>query len=322
MSRLTGLVGAAETLLQEMGSSAWRMQTLEREAASRKHLLAEQAKQQASLAESLSHAANSLERSQITTELHAKETRANTLRAEETQSRESIAEAIQLFASEREDYLRVVKALKDAIDEADKERGTATDQAKTAMSPAGRSRGERGSDQIGSTELFRNKLREFVKTIRSEKIPIDPDKTIYWIEATLNGKSRKVMMADLGVQEIRLSARMASEVGARPAPGDQAVDIATIDGRTISARPARLETIQVGPFTQREVDCVVLPESAGDVPSVLGSGFFKHFSTTIDTDGGAIALTQVQVKPILHASKAAAARSASSSKTKKAAPSN
>ena len=69
MSRLTGLVGVAEMLLQEMGYSAGRMQTLEREAASRRHLLAEQAKQQASLDEKLLHANDSPERSPVTTQL-------------------------------------------------------------------------------------------------------------------------------------------------------------------------------------------------------------------------------------------------------------
>jgi Aspartyl protease len=320
LSRLTGLVGVADMLVQNMGLSAGRIQTLEREAASRKHLLSEQAKQQAILGERLRHASDCSERSQIAAQLHAKDSRGDKLLEEGAQSRELLGEAIHLLASEREDYLRIVNALKDAIDEADRERVTTANDARTKKSTKGaRSGGERRADQVGSTDAFKIRLREYEKTIHSERVAVDADKTIHWVETTLNGKSRRLMIGR-GIEEIRLSARLASDVGAHPAPGDPAVDIATVDGRTIPARPARLETVQVGPFTRRDVDCLVLPESAGDVPSVLGGEFFNEFSTRIDADAGAIVLTQVQVKPILHSSRAATAKSASSSKSRKTAP--
>jgi Aspartyl protease len=320
MSRLTGLVGVAEMLLQEMGSSAGRMQTLEREAATRRHLLAEHAKQHTKPAESPLHATDSSERNQVATQQHANDGRGDALRAEEARFRESVGEVIQQFAAQREDYLRIVKGLTDAIDEADKERRTATNDAQTKKSIGGRSGGDQGSVQVASTEPFKSKLREFEKTIHTEAVPIDADKTIDWVDATLNGKSRNQMMVDLGVNEIRLSARLASEIGASPIPGELAVDIATIDGRNIQARLARLETVQVGPFTHHDVDCVVLPDSAGDFPPVLGSGFFDQFSTRIDADRGAILLTQVQVKPNFHPSKASSAKSAASSKNRKSGP--
>ena len=293
MNRLTGLVSVAETLLQEMGTSAGRIQTLEREVASRRHLLGEHAKQHTKPAESPAHATDSSVRNQVATQPQAKDSRGDALRAEEAHFRKSVGEVIQLFAAQRQDYLRIVKGLTDAIDEADKERRTVANDAQTKKSIGGRSGGDRGSVQVTSTEPFKSKLREFEKTIHTEEVPIDADKTIDWVDATLNGKSRNQMMVNLGVNEIRLSARLASEIGASPIPGEQAVDIATIDGRIIQARLARLETVQVGPFTHRDVDCVVLPDSAGDFPPVLGSGFFDQFSTKIDADRGAIVLTQV-----------------------------
>jgi hypothetical protein len=306
--------------LQEMGYSAGRMQTLEREAATRRHLLAEHVQQHTTPAESPMRATDSSEQNQVATQPQAKDSRGDALRAEEAHFRESAGEVIQLFAAQRQDYLRIVKALADAIDEADKARRTVTNDAQTKKSIGGRSGGDRGSSQVVSTEPFKSKLREFEKTIHAEKIPIDADKTIDWVDAALNGKSRNQMIVDLGVNEIRLSARLASAIGARPIPGEQAVDIATIDGRIIHARLTRLETVQVGPLTHHDVDCVVLPDSVGDFPPVLGSGFFNQFSTTIDADLGAIVLTQVQVKPNFHASKSSLAKSAVTSKNKKTGP--
>jgi Aspartyl protease len=293
IARLSGLVGAADTLVQEIGVNAGRMQTLEREAASRTHLLAEQSKQRTILAERLRQASDSSERGRIGTELRAKETRAGALLTEGSHSRESLAEVIQSLASQREDYLRIVKALKDAIDDADHERGTASTDSTTKNATKAPSGDERRLDPIGTMEPFKVRLREFEKTIHSEHVAIDADKTIRWIDATLNGKSLKLMI-DLGVKEIRLSAPAASAVGAHPADGYPAVDIVTVDGRTIPARPGRLETIQVGPFTRHNVDCLVLAESAGECPSVLGGEFFDQFSTRIDADAGAVVLTQVQ----------------------------
>ena len=195
-----------------------------------------------------------------------------------------------------------------------------TDSAQTKKSIGGRSGGDRGPYQVASTEPFKSKLREFEKTIHAERVPVDADKTVDWVDARLNGKLRNQMMVDLGVNEIRMSARLASEIGASPIPGETAVDIATIDGRIIQARLARLETVQVGPFTRHDVDCLVLPESSGDFPPVLGSGFFDQFSTRIDADLGAIVLTQVQVKPNFHASKSSSAKSAVTSKNRKTGP--
>jgi hypothetical protein len=62
------------------------MQTLEREAASRTHLLAEQSKQRTILAERLRQASDSSERGRIATELRAKEARAGALLTEGSHS--------------------------------------------------------------------------------------------------------------------------------------------------------------------------------------------------------------------------------------------
>ena len=107
MNRLTGLVAVAETLLQEMGLSAGRTQTLEREAASRGRLLAKDKEQLDSLSETLRLATDSSRRNQLSAQLHAKQSSAEKLRAESKEIRESLAELRQRLASEREEYLRI-----------------------------------------------------------------------------------------------------------------------------------------------------------------------------------------------------------------------
>jgi hypothetical protein len=307
-NRLAGLLGLAETLVQELGTSAGRIQTLEREAASRRHLLAERARQHNKLSEDLRQAGTSSQKSQLKAQLHAIDSRAETLRGERKTNRESLGKAHQLVASERKDYLRIVKALKDSIDEVDQEQRLAAIAAKPSEPDKRRPAAGRNANVVALTEPFKIKLREFEKAIRSEQVPIDVDKTIAWIEANLNGKARKLMMIDMSIPEIRLSASLASEVGAQRIVDDPAVEITTMGGRTMRASQGRLDNMTVGPFTLYEVDCLILPESAGNVPSILGGDFFNRFSTKIDADLGAILLTEVQVKPIHSSSKTSAAK--------------
>jgi hypothetical protein len=66
---------------------------------------------------------------------------------------------IQSLASERDDYLRIVKALKDAIDDADHERGTANTDSTTKKATKAPSGDERRSDPIGTMEPFKVRLR-------------------------------------------------------------------------------------------------------------------------------------------------------------------
>jgi gag-polyprotein putative aspartyl protease len=308
-NRLAGLVGLAEILSQELGTNAGRIQTLEREAASRRHLLAEQAKQHDKLSEDVRKGGGtSSQKSQLKAQLHAIDSRAETLRGERKTNRESLGKAHQLVASERNDYLRIVKALKDSIDEVDQEQRLAAIVAKPSEPDKRRPAAGRNANVVALTEPFKIKLREFEKAIRSEQVPIDVDKTIAWIEANLNGKPRKLMMIDVRIPEIRLSASLASDVGAQRIVDDPAVEITTMGGRTMRAIQGRLDNMTVGPFTLYDVACLILPESAGDVPSILGGDFFNRFSTKIDADLGKIILTELQVKPIHSSSKTASAK--------------
>ena len=183
-----------------------------------------------------------------------------------------------------------------------------------------RSRGERKLVPIDAIEAFKKRLREFEKVIHSDSVVVDTDKTIRWIEVSLNGKPHKPMIIDRGIPEIRLSARLASEAGVSADPGEPVADMTTIDGRKMPARWGRLETITVGPVTYHDVKCLVLSAQAGDVPSTLGGEFFNRLSTRIDADAGIIVLTQVQVKPIHQAVKGATTKATGSSRSKKTAP--
>ena len=89
LSRLTGLVGVADMLVQEHGAECRANPDARARSRFAKAPACRKAKQQASLAERLRHATDSSERSQIATQLHAKESRDKHSLTEGAQSRES-----------------------------------------------------------------------------------------------------------------------------------------------------------------------------------------------------------------------------------------
>jgi clan AA aspartic protease (TIGR02281 family) len=152
-------------------------------------------------------------------------------------------------------------------------------------------------------------------------VSVDLDRSILWIDATLNGKPGYTMIVDPSAAAVRLSARVAAEIGVRPAPGDgEALVEIALTGRTVMALRARLESVLVGSVTASDVECVVLPEAFGETPSLLGGSFLQRFATRTDADAGTLVLTHVVVKPSSRAAKAGASKSAGSPKANRPAP--
>jgi predicted aspartyl protease len=141
-------------------------------------------------------------------------------------------------------------------------------------------------------------------------VPLDRDRTLLWVEATLNAKPGTALIVDPGIDEVRLPARLAAEVGVQPSEGgeESLVVIPLEGGRTVRAWRARLASVQLGPVSAADVECLVLPAEYGAAPALLGNSFLKRFTTHIDADAGALLLSHVQSKLPSRASKPATAK--------------
>ncbi len=216
---------------------------------------------------------------------------------------------LEQVVAARGDYLRVVATLREALDLAASQPEDPDDGLKTRQELLVFPPGEKGT-RMPTTEQVAGRLAEFEKAIRSERVPVDADKAILWVDATLDGKAGKTMVVDFDAEDVRLPARVAAEVGVRAADDEPAIEITTTGGRTILARRARIATVQVGPVTASDVECLVLPEGYGEAPALLGGSFLKRFATRFDPETGTLVLTQVQVKSIGRAARTATPRAA------------
>ena len=167
--------------------------------------------------------------------------RVEKLRTEEARARQSIREAFAHQAMVQERFLRLVSAFRMALDAgANRQEDLASD------SPARREILKRALGDkavpILSLDHVTRRLQELEKTIRTETVSVDMDRSILWVDATLNGKPGYTMVLDPSAADVRLSVRVAAEIGVRPAPGDDAEVVITLaGGRPVTVRRARLE---------------------------------------------------------------------------------
>jgi hypothetical protein len=284
MSLLTGLAGAAETLLQDLGVATRKLQALEHDAEFRDRMIAQ-------------------------TPRAENPARADKLRTEQVQARQAIREGDARLAATRDDYLRALGMLRAAIEAAKGARGNSGGDSPARREILGLALRDKAAVLLAPEHVAR-RLEELENTIRTDSVPLDRDRTLLWVDATLNGKPGYAMIVDPGAEDIRLSARIAAEAGVRPSEGaDESLVVIPLEGgRTVRARRARLASIQLGPVSASDVECLVLPEDFGEAPALLGGRFLKRFATRADADAGTLLLTQVQLKPASRASKAAATK--------------
>jgi hypothetical protein len=297
MSRLNGLAGAAETLLQDLGGATGKLQALEHDVEFRGRMI-----------EQTPRAENPA--------------KADKLRTEQVQARQAMREAYARLATTREDYLRALAMLGARLEPASGPREDSSGDSparREILSLALRDK----AAAILAPEHVARRLQELKKTIRDDSVPLDRDRTILWVDATLNGKPGYALVVDPDAEEVRISARVAAETGVRPSDdADESLVLIPLEGgRTVQARRARLASVQVGPVSSTDVECLVLPAEYGEAPAILGGSFLKRFATRTDADAGTLVLTQLQLKAASRASKGAATtKAAGAPKASRTAP--
>jgi hypothetical protein len=298
-SRLRGLVGAADLLLHELAVDAGRLAMIERDRNSRRKLLADQRLKRQKLSESLQKSgADRALAERTAADVRNATTRTDRLQSEQDQARISSREVLDQMAAEQDQFLRAVAAARDLIGETAKhDDGTDAGSRIRGGNPAPAS--SRGPSHDPSTQPYARRLTELEKVVRSEKVAVDVDKGLIWVDATIGGSRRLKVIVEPKAEGLRLAAATAIEAGIRPVDGEPAVAVEAADGRMLPARWARLDSLQVGPYVLHDVECLVLPPEFGITPTLLGRGLLERFSPKIDPNQGTMTLTQLNVKPLL-----------------------
>jgi clan AA aspartic protease (TIGR02281 family) len=150
--------------------------------------------------------------------------------------------------------------------------------------------------RLGPSPAFADelpKMRRLREQVISAPVPITVNGGTARVEVTLNGKVTQTMVVDSGASAVSISWRTAEQCGITPGPADPTVVSTLADGRQVKDKLMVLETVQVGPFVVRHVECLVSSESEGDTPALLGGSFLRHFVVRSDLAAGELHLTQI-----------------------------
>ncbi len=292
VSRLRGLVGAADLLLHDVAVAAGRLATIERERNSRRKLLADQLLEDRKPSE--------VPRKNGTAEIRNARIRTDRLLSEQDHARIVSREILDQLAADQDEFLRLIAAARGLIDEmARPDIGSDSGPGTRKSNPAPAS--HRRPSQDPSIQPYSRRLDDLEKIVRSERIAVDVDKGLIWIDATIEGSNRLKMIPEPRIEGLRLASATAIELGVRPIDAEPAVEVETLDGRMLPARRARLDSVQVGPYVLHDVECLVLPKEFGVSPPLLGGRLLGRLTPKVDTNLGTMTLTQLNVKPILRA---------------------
>jgi clan AA aspartic protease (TIGR02281 family) len=139
---------------------------------------------------------------------------------------------------------------------------------------------------IGPAEGFRfcaRKLAEFESLVAavSARVPIVQRGSLWYVDVELNGKKKLEMAIDTGAEDLCVSWKTAVEAGLDPDRG-RPTRMQVADGTTTLARTVKVPVVRVGDFTAANVECTVLPRTAGEATPLLGQAFLSAYHYQID----------------------------------------
>lgn len=102
------------------------------------------------------------------------------------------------------------------------------------------------------------------------------------IDGRIDGR-RLTFMVDTGASVVALTAGDASRLGIHPAQSEFIAEVRTANG-TVRGAPARLDIVQVGELTVRDVAAIVLPDEALS-DNLLGLSFLSRLRRFEYNDG-------------------------------------
>jgi len=200
-------------------------------------------------------------------------------------------------AERREKYMQYILDLRKSVDAvtakyAELGKDQEVTRAFEALSTASKSKHRLGPSKALSDAI--KQLQKSEGSVKSETIKLRRDNGVFHVTAMINGKVPAQMVFDTGAGLTTISAKLAGRLGLKPDPTDQKITLKTADGTEVGARLTRLKSVRVGKFTVNDVECAVMPESKGEVDSLLGQSFFKQFKVEFSHEAGTLALKKLE----------------------------
>ncbi len=205
------------------------------------------------------------------------------------------------IAAKRAELVRLVRELRLQADVLQERRDAllAEGEARDALEEINRASRKAHQAKLGTKpgwKLALQDLEAIERAIYTEKVPLTRDGERLKVDVRLNGKPASLVVDPAGGW-VKLPDHLAAELGVQPVPDARTVPLGLGDGRTIQARWGRIRTLQVGPFADEGVACLILPPGSGDGPPVLGGLSLNRVVAELDAESATLTLTRVNPPP-------------------------
>ncbi len=149
---------------------------------------------------------------------------------------------------------------------------------------------------LGPSRGFERMQEELIQSAEEYSagvVDLRKEGNILMIDVRINGNPIRSMILDTGASSISMPYTFAQDLGIRPDEATPQVQVQMADGKIVDAWRMTLESVQVGQFVVRDVECIVLPEELHAAPALLGNSFLSHFTFNVDPDRGKLLLSRI-----------------------------
>ena len=137
------------------------------------------------------------------------------------------------------------------------------------------------------THLANVKLLEKAEGgILTETIQLRSDNGVFWVDVTLNGKTTIPMVFDTGAGILSLGEADAAKAGLVPSPSDRTITLQVADGSSHEAKLMTLDSVRVGKFTVRNVECAVSSKEKSERAAAARRPLPEAFHLQDESGGG------------------------------------
>ena len=137
---------------------------------------------------------------------------------------------------------------------------------------------------LGPSPEFATALKDLTKwrsEVESEAIPLVDEHGVKKVNVLLNGEPYP-MIVDTGASAVTLPGELGDKLKLVPGKQDPEIELKLADGRTVTGHLMTLESVRVGRFTLKNVECVVLNKGLPDPATILGNTFLSHYVVKLD----------------------------------------
>ena len=234
----------------------------------------------------------------IAGELNAIKGQMDLLQAQVGVRREQMDEDYIAAAEARDVYLESVRQMRALADEisAVYEQMAADPAVQGAVERLNRAQERVYTLALSSTfQSGVRRLEQLEASVQSGSIQLRRGSGVMFATVVLNGTYTQEMMVDSGASFISLPAHLAEKIGVKVTDTDRTITLQLADGRLIPGKLVVLESVRVGEFEVRDVECAVLGPEVPKADALLGMSFLGRFEFRVDPQAATLTLERVEL---------------------------